>query len=118
MPSLAQSALKCALLAQSVLPGALPFSFPSWNTEFDLEVGERSWSPHGTDRKGLVTRIMDANYQCSIINTSEDMSQVQFLRQTDGQINFNVPRFGEIQGTITYDLRYSIPQVSYANNFS
>ena len=27
--------------------------------------------------KGLVTRIMHAKYQCSIINTSEDMSQVK-----------------------------------------
>ena len=27
MPSLAQSALKCALPAQSALPGALPFHF-------------------------------------------------------------------------------------------
>ena len=33
MPSLAQIALKCALPAQSALPGALPFSFPSWNTD-------------------------------------------------------------------------------------
>ena len=28
-------------------------------------------------KKGLVTRIMHAKYQCSIINTSEDMSQVK-----------------------------------------
>ena len=36
--------------------------------------------------KGLVTRIMHAKYQCSIINTSEDMSQVKVFvmdRQTD-----------------------------------
>ena len=36
--------------------------------------------------KGLVTRIMHAKYQCSIINTLEDMSQVKVFmtdRQTD-----------------------------------
>ena len=33
MPSLAQSAPKCALLVQSALPSALPFSFSSWNTD-------------------------------------------------------------------------------------
>ena len=50
--------------------------------------------------KGLVTRIMHAKYQCSIINTSEDMSQVKVFvtdRQTEGrtegQMSFNVPRF-------------------------
>ena len=32
MPAFAQSALKCALPAQNALPGALPFSFSSWNT--------------------------------------------------------------------------------------
>ena len=30
--------------------------------------------------KGLATRIMHAKYQCSIINTSEDMSQVKVLQ--------------------------------------
>ena len=34
--------------------------------------------------KWLVTRIMHAKYQCSIINTSEDMSQVKVF-VTDGQ---------------------------------
>ena len=50
--------------------------------------------------KGLVTRTMHAKYQCSIFNTSEDMSQVKVFvtdRQTDGQrdrrMSFNVPRF-------------------------
>ena len=42
--------------------------------------------------KGLVTRIMHAKYQCSIINTSEDMGQVKFLwrtdRGTDGRMSF------------------------------
>ena len=38
--------------------------------------------------KGPVTRIMHAKYQCSIINTSEDMSQVKVFvtdRGTDGR---------------------------------
>ena len=34
VPSLAQSVLKCALLAQRALPGTLPFSFSSWNTGY------------------------------------------------------------------------------------
>ena len=34
--------------------------------------------------QGLVTRIMHAKYQCSIINTSEDMSKVKVF-VTDGQ---------------------------------
>ena len=34
--------------------------------------------------KGLVTRIMHAIYQCSIINTSEDISQVKVF-VTEGQ---------------------------------
>ena len=49
---------------------------------------------------------MHAKYQCSIINTSEDMSQVKVFvtdgltdrrtdRRTDGQMSFNVPRFRE-----------------------
>ena len=54
--------------------------------------------------------IMHAKYQCSIINTSEDMSQVKVFvmdRQTDGRtegrtdrrMSFNVPRFRERRGT-------------------
>ena len=49
--------------------------------------------------KGLVNRIMHAKYQCSIINTSEDMRQVKVFvtdRQRDGRMSFNVPRFREI----------------------
>ena len=34
--------------------------------------------------KGLVTRIMHAKYQCSIMNTSEDKSKVKVF-VTDGQ---------------------------------
>ena len=37
---------------------------------------------------GVVTRIMNAKYQCSGINTSEDMTQVKVFvtdRGTDGQ---------------------------------
>ena len=39
--------------------------------------------------------------QCSIINTSEDMSQVKVFcdRQTDRRMSFNVPRFCERRGT-------------------
>ena len=52
---------------------------------FDLEVGQRSrsWS----QLKGLDTRIMHTQYQCSIINTSKDMSQVKFCdrQTTEGQ---------------------------------
>ena len=54
--------------------------------------------------KGLVTRTMHAKYQCSIFNTSEDMSQVKVFVtdrrtdgrtevQKDGRMSFNVPRF-------------------------
>ena len=51
--------------------------------------------------EGLVTRIMHAKYQCSIINTSEDMRKVNVFvtdGQTDGQMSFNVPRFCERRG--------------------
>ena len=52
--------------------------------------------------KGPVTTIMYAKYQCSIINTYEDMSQVKVFvtnrgtdgrrdGRTDGQMRFNVP---------------------------
>ena len=47
--------------------------------------------------------IMHAKYQCSIINTSEDMSQVKVFvtdRGTDGRMSFNVPRFRKRRGTI------------------
>ena len=40
--------------------------------------------------KGLVTSIMHAKCQCSIINTPEDLSQVKVLvtdRKMDGQTN-------------------------------
>ena len=46
--------------------------------------------------KGLVTRIMHAKYQCSIINTSEHISQDKVFvtdGQTDGRMSFNAPRF-------------------------
>ena len=46
---------------------------PSPGNNFDIEVGQRSRSRHGAF-KGLVTRIMHAKYQCSVINTSEDLS--------------------------------------------
>ena len=45
--------------------------------------------------KGPITMIMHAKYQCSIINTSEDMSQVKVFvadRQRDGRTNeFSIP---------------------------
>ena len=55
--------------------------------------------------KWLVTRIMHAKYQCSIFNTSEDMSQVKVFvtdrrtegqrdGQTDGRMRFNVGESG------------------------
>ena len=58
--------------------------------------------------KGLVTRIMHAKYQCSIFNTSEDMSQVKVFvtdegtdrgtdRQTD-EWDLMSPRFRESGG--------------------
>ena len=42
-----------------------------------------------------------AKYQCSIINTLEDMRQVKDIvtdTQTDGQISFNVPQFRKSVG--------------------
>ena len=58
--------------------------------------------------KGPVTRIMHAKYQCSIINTSEDMSQVKVFvtdrgteGRRDGRMRFNVPRFRERRGKIS-----------------
>ena len=69
---------------------------PPPGNKFDLEIGQRSKSPHGTNRKGLVTRIMPAKNQCSIINTSEDMSQVKVFvtdRQTEGQTNGRTNEF-------------------------
>ena len=55
---------------------------------------------------------MHAKYECSIINTSEDMSQVKVFvtegltdRRTDGRMSFNVPRFRESprkRGTIMH----------------
>ena len=53
----------------------------------------------------VVTRIIHAKYQCSSINTSEDMSQVKVFvtdRGTDRRMSFNVPRFHERRGTIIY----------------
>ena len=49
--------------------------------------------------------IMHTKYQCSIINTSEDMSQIKVFvtdRQRDRRRSFNVPRFRERRGTINY----------------
>ena len=43
------------------------------------------------------------NAECSIIDTSEDMSQVKVF-VTDGRMSFNVPRFRERQGTISLKL--------------
>ena len=46
---------------------------------------------------------MHAKYQCSIINTSEDMSQVKVFvtnRRTDRRMSFNVPRFRERRGQL------------------
>ena len=58
--------------------------------------------------KGLVIRIMHAKYQCSIINTSEDMSKVKVFvtdgrtdGRTDGQMRFNVPMLSRKRGTKT-----------------
>ena len=43
---------------------------------FDFSVGQGQG--HGVVQiKGLVTTIIYAKYQCSIFNTSEDMSQVK-----------------------------------------
>ena len=64
--------------------------------------------------KGLVTKIMHAKYQCSIIYTSEDMSQVKVFgtegqtdrgmdRQRDGQTDewdLMSPAFAKARGTI------------------
>ena len=50
--------------------------------------------------KGLVTRIMHAKYQCSIINTSEDMSQVKVFVTDRRMEERDVPHFYERQGTI------------------
>ena len=54
----------------------------------------------------LVTRMMHAKYQCSIINTPEDMSQVKVFvtdgrtdGQRDGQMRFNVPTLSQKPGT-------------------
>ena len=50
---------------------------------------------------------MHAKYQCSIIHTSKDMSQVKVFvtdgqtdERTDGWMSFNVPCFRERRGTI------------------
>ena len=57
--------------------------------------------------------IMQAKYQCSIINTSEDMSQVKVFvtdGQTDRGMSFNVPSFRKRRGTtkgFCYDLTCS-----------
>ena len=54
--------------------------------------------------KGFVTRIMHAKYQCSIFNTSEDISQVKVFvtdRRRDGQTDewdLMSPRFRESGG--------------------
>ena len=61
--------------------------FPRPATTFDLAEGQgegHSMVPN----EDLVTTIMHAKYQCSIINTSEDKSQVKVFvtdRQTDGR---------------------------------
>ena len=64
--------------------------------------------------KGLVTRIMNAKYQCSIFNTSEDMSQVKVFatdrqrnRWMDRRMSFNVLCFRERRGTKRGVLRMS-----------
>ena len=54
--------------------------------------------------QGLLTRIIHAKYQFSIINTSEDSAMLKFLWQTDihgtnGRMSFNVPRFRERRET-------------------
>ena len=52
-------------------------------SNFDLDVGQRSRSRQWCQFKELLTRIMHAKYQCSIINTSENMSQVKVFVQTE-----------------------------------
>ena len=42
--------------------------------------------------KGLITRILHAKFQCSIINTSEDMSQVKVF-VTDGHSDRQADEF-------------------------
>ena len=58
--------------------------------------------------------MMHAKYQCSITNTSEDMSQVKVFvtdgqteGRTDRRMRFKVPRFHKRRGTINV---YTIPQ--------
>ena len=75
---------------------------PPPGNKFDLGTAWYQW-------KGLVTRIMHAKYQCYIINTSEDMSQVKVFvtdgrtdgwtdRGTDGRMRFNVPTLSRKAG--------------------
>ena len=53
--------------------------------------------------------IMHAKYQCSIINISEDMSQVNVFvtdGRADRRMSFNVPRFRERRRTISELINY------------
>ena len=59
---------------------------PPPGNNFDLELGQRSRSWHGVNWQGLTQGTMHAKYQCSIINNSEDISQVKVFvtdRRTD-----------------------------------
>ena len=56
-----------------------------------------------------IERACHKDHQCSIINTSEDMSQVKVFvmgRQMDGRtdkrMSFNIPCFHERRGTIKH----------------
>ena len=49
---------------------------PPRGNKFDLEKRSKVKVTAWCQLKGLVTRTMHAKYQCSIFNTSEDMSQV------------------------------------------
>ena len=89
---------------------------PPPGNKFDLEVGQRSRSPHGTNRKGLSQGSCMPNINVLSLIPQKIWARLKFLWQTDGRTDrqtdewdlmspafekggVNVPRFRERRGT-------------------
>ena len=71
---------------------------PSGN-KFDLDMGQRSKSPHGSNRKGMSQWLCMPHINTLSLILQKIWARLKFLWQTDRRMRFNVPRFCKRQET-------------------
>ena len=79
--------------------------------QVDIEIGQRSRSQYGTNRKGLSQWSFIPNINAVSLKLQQIWARLKFLWQTEGQtdrrMSFNVPRFRGRRGTIIDQLSFN-----------